>query len=65
MDHCDNAKVIITLLDYTSLALFFFSPLHTLRTHTYENTERRTHTDTQSIFSDEQAAGGSVRGLTE
>lgn len=54
MDHSVNAKVIITLLD-----LYFFSAFFqcTLQTHT--------HTQTQKVFSDEQAARGGVRGLTE
>ena len=62
MDHSVNAKVIITLLD-----LYFFTAFFqcTLQTHTYTDRFTRTHTHTQKVFSDEQAAWGGVRGLTE
>lgn len=61
MDHSVNAKVIITLLD-----LYFFSAFFSaLCKHTPTQTDKHTHRHTQKVFSDEQAACGGVRGLTE
>lgn len=47
MDHCDNAKVIITLLDYTSLALFSLSPAHITNTHLRKYRESHTQRHTE------------------
>lgn len=41
MDHCDNAKVIITLLDYISLPFFF--TVHNTHLRKYTRTHIHTH----------------------
>lgn len=61
MDHCDNAKVIITLLDYTSLALFFSLPCAHYE-HTPMKIQRVAHTQTHRTFSQMSRLPGVVLG---